>query len=192
MNTVGAETSTASAISLILTRQPTPELPESYAAERRPIAWLRHEQIFARADYKARVETGESAVPVIDDDAMELGQLYRSTAVLGADADLPRAQRPDQWTGQPGTRAPHLRVRVGDGELCRGAFAQRPDACGDLTECVRLALLVGGPSPGQSPASSSVALCPAPAVRSRKSAITSSSASVYVAQSSSIASFMPA
>jgi hypothetical protein len=41
---------------------------------------------------------------------MDLGQLYRSTAVLGAGDDLQPALRPDQWAGQPGTRAPHLWV----------------------------------------------------------------------------------
>jgi putative polyketide hydroxylase len=54
-------------------------------------------------------------VPVIDDDAMELGQLYRSSAVIGADDELPPALRPDQWATQPGTRAPHLWV-FSDGE----------------------------------------------------------------------------
>ena len=47
---------------------------------------------------------------------MELGQLYRSSAVLGASDALPPAQRPDQWAGQPGTRAPHLALRGADGQ----------------------------------------------------------------------------
>lgn len=55
-------------------------------------------------------------MPIIDDDAMELGQLYRSAAVLDAGQELPRALRPEQWGGQPGTRAPHLRVLIGDTE----------------------------------------------------------------------------
>ncbi|MGH3494537.1 MAG: FAD-dependent monooxygenase, partial [Sciscionella sp.] len=97
-------------LAAVLPGQSTPELLDTYDAERRPIAWLRHEQIFARADYKAHIETAGPEVPIIDDDAMELGQLYRSAAVLGAGDDLPRAQRPDQWAGQPGTRAPHLWV----------------------------------------------------------------------------------
>jgi putative polyketide hydroxylase len=42
---------------------------------------------------------------------MEFGQLYRSAAVLDADASLPAALRPEQWAGQPGTRAPHLWVQ---------------------------------------------------------------------------------
>lgn len=84
------------------------ELLDTYDAERRPIAWLRHGQIFARPDYARYATPADKDTPIIDDDAMELGQLYRSSAVLGADADLPPAQRPDQWAGQPGTRAPHV------------------------------------------------------------------------------------
>jgi 2-polyprenyl-6-methoxyphenol hydroxylase-like FAD-dependent oxidoreductase len=90
-----------------------PELLDTYDSERRPIAWLRHDQIFARADYKAFVDSPGpaapgSAAPIIDDAAMELGQLYRSAALPATGADLPPARRPDQWCGQPGTRAPHL------------------------------------------------------------------------------------
>jgi putative polyketide hydroxylase len=85
-----------------------PELLDTYDSERRPIAWLRHDQLFARADYKAFLDAPESAGPIIDDAAMELGQLYRSAALPGVSADLPAARRPDDWAGQPGTRAPHL------------------------------------------------------------------------------------
>ncbi|HWB23598.1 MAG TPA: FAD-dependent monooxygenase [Gaiellaceae bacterium] len=88
----------------------TAALLDTYDAERRPIAWLRHDQIFARRDYAKWATAEERAVAIIDDDAMELGQLYRSSSVLGASADLPPALRPEQWAGQPGTRAPHLWV----------------------------------------------------------------------------------
>lgn len=88
-----------------------PELLDSYDSERRPVAWLRHDQIFARADYKAFVdapETGAAESPIIDDADIELGQLYRSAVLPEAGAGLPPARRPDQWAGQPGTRAPHI------------------------------------------------------------------------------------
>jgi putative polyketide hydroxylase len=95
-------------LAAVLRGEASPALLDTYDAERRPIAWLRHEQIFARADYQAYLDGPASDVEVIDDIAMELGQLYRSSAVLGASEALPPAQRPDQWAGQPGTRAPHL------------------------------------------------------------------------------------
>jgi putative polyketide hydroxylase len=87
-----------------------PQLLDTYDAERRPIAWLRHGQIFARPDYARFATPADRQVPIIDDEAMELGQLYRSDAVIGAREDLPPAQRPDLWAGQPGTRAPHIWV----------------------------------------------------------------------------------
>lgn len=102
-------------LAAVLSRTSQPRLLDSYDAERRPIADLRHDQLFARADYKANLTTPTTDVAVLDDAAIELGQLYRSTAVSGAGADLPPAQRPDQWMGQPGTRAPHLWITV-DGE----------------------------------------------------------------------------
>ncbi|GAA1250268.1 FAD-dependent oxidoreductase [Prauserella halophila] len=102
-------------LAAVLAGKSEPRLLDTYDAERQPIADLRHDQLFARADYKAYLATPRTDVPVLDDASIELGQLYRSAAVLGADADLPPAQRPDQWAGQPGTRAPHLWVTI-DGE----------------------------------------------------------------------------
>jgi 2-polyprenyl-6-methoxyphenol hydroxylase-like FAD-dependent oxidoreductase len=87
-----------------------PQLLDTYDAERRPIAWLRHGQIFARPDYERFARPADKEVPIIDDDAMELGQLYRSDAVIGAREDLPPALWPALWAGQPGTRAPHIWV----------------------------------------------------------------------------------
>ncbi len=43
---------------------------------------------------------------------MEFGQIYRSAAVLGAGDELATAARPDEWAGQPGTRAPHVWVEA--------------------------------------------------------------------------------
>ena len=95
----------------------TPALLDTYDAERRPIALLRHSQIFARSDYTAFAGNSAEASKVIEDEAMEFGQLYRSTAVIGASADLPPAKRPDEWNGQAGTRAPHAWIKRGDQRL---------------------------------------------------------------------------
>lgn len=86
----------------------SPELLDTYDAERRPVAQLRHDQIFARADFKAYIDAPAAEDDILDDIAMELGQLYRSSALEGIDDDLPSARKPDEWNGQPGTRAPHL------------------------------------------------------------------------------------
>ncbi|WP_422748975.1 FAD-dependent monooxygenase [Mycobacterium sp. WMMD1722] len=88
-------------------------LLDTYDVERRPVAWLRHQQIFARADYKAYIDTPTSDVEIIDDVAMELGQLYRCLAPADLAAHLPDARRPEEWAGQPGTRAPHVWIAPG-------------------------------------------------------------------------------
>jgi 2-polyprenyl-6-methoxyphenol hydroxylase-like FAD-dependent oxidoreductase len=92
-------------LAAVLSGESAPELLDSYEDERRPVALLCHDQIFARPDARdERVTT----MPVIEDAAMAFGILYRSAAILGAGEELPQALRPDEWVGQPGTRAPHL------------------------------------------------------------------------------------
>ncbi|CAF0981099.1 unnamed protein product [Adineta steineri] len=97
-------------LSSVLSGTSTEKLLDTYDAERRPVAQLRHQQIFVRMDYKADANDTAKDVPIIDEQAIEFGQLYRSSAVLGAGEKLPPALRPDQWAGQPGTRAPHVWV----------------------------------------------------------------------------------
>lgn len=114
-------------LAAVIAGRSDPHLLATYDAERRPVADLRHDQLFARADYKAHIDAEASSMTVLDDAAIELGQLYRSTAVLGASADLPPAQLPDVWNGQPGTRSPHLWAtrageRVSTLDLLRGSW----------------------------------------------------------------------
>jgi hypothetical protein len=94
-------------LAAVLSGASRPALLDTYDAERRPVAWLRHDQIFARPDYAAFADTTTNT-PILDDVAIELGQLYRSAAACDNAAVLPPALRPDQWAGQPGTRAPHM------------------------------------------------------------------------------------
>lgn len=95
-------------LSAVLSERSSEELLDTYDAERRPIALLRHDQIFVRADYKVHLDTATPAGEKIDDDAMEFGQIYISKGFVGTDEGVPRAMKPDEWNGQPGTHFPHL------------------------------------------------------------------------------------
>lgn len=112
-------------LSAVLSGVSTPRLLDTYSAERQPVAWLRHQQTFARPDYAAFAPEDAKNLPIIDDAAMEFGELYRSTAVLGAGEELPPALRPDQWRGQPGTRAPHIWVLKGEEKISTLDLFQR-------------------------------------------------------------------
>ncbi|KAI1743090.1 2,4-dichlorophenol 6-monooxygenase [Xylaria scruposa] len=109
-------------LAVVLSGSSAPTLLNTYDTERRPVARARHDQIFARDDYKAYAAGSEwesQQAEIIDDVAMELGQIYRSTAVdrgQGREdlALLPDAKTPTEWAGQPGTRAPHIALHRGD------------------------------------------------------------------------------
>ena len=102
-------------LGMVLAGEATPALLDTYGAERQPIGWLRHQQTFARPDYRRFVGDALAGEPLYSAEAMELGQRVRSTAVIGADESLPPAALPEVWAGQPGTRAPHIWVqRDGD------------------------------------------------------------------------------
>ncbi|KAJ5273244.1 hypothetical protein N7478_008369 [Penicillium angulare] len=95
-------------IAAVLSGKSFPDLLDTYNTERRPIALLRHDQIFVRADYKVHLDTATAPGEKIDDDAIEFGQIYISQGIIGADESLPRAMKPDEWRGQPGTHLPHF------------------------------------------------------------------------------------
>jgi putative polyketide hydroxylase len=99
-------------LSAVVSGVSTPKLLETYDAERRPVAWGRLQQTFARPDYARHAAGIAEGVAILEEAAVELGELYRSTAVLGAGDELPAAARPDEWAGQPGTRAPHLWIEL--------------------------------------------------------------------------------
>ncbi|HVW30438.1 MAG TPA: FAD-dependent monooxygenase [Polyangiaceae bacterium] len=92
-------------IAAVLRGEIGPDLLDTYDVERRPAAWTRLEQTFARPDYARHARGVADGVAILDEVAIELGQLYRN---LANDEALPEAARPDEWKGQPGTRAPHL------------------------------------------------------------------------------------
>jgi hypothetical protein len=116
----GANTGIADAHNLawklasVLRGESSPELLDTYDVERRPVADVRHDQIFAREDYKRYVVDKEwpgKDVEVMDDAAIEFGYFYNSKGIIGGpDGSVP-VKRPDEWNGQPGTRAPHVALQ---------------------------------------------------------------------------------
>jgi putative polyketide hydroxylase len=117
----GANTGIADAFNLawklasVLSGKSTATLLDSYEEERKPIAWMRFEQIFGRPDYARYADAAQASTPLLDPISIELGELYRSGIIDGGSPDLPPAGLPEEWRGQPGTRAPH-RVVTRDGK----------------------------------------------------------------------------
>lgn len=95
----------------------SPALLDTYSAERQPIGWLRHQQTFSRPDYARWVDGSFAPDALFPNEAMEYGQLVRSSQVIGAGPDLPAAASPGQWGGQPGTRAPHVWISRGGASI---------------------------------------------------------------------------
>ena len=94
----------------VIRSRSTPALLDTYSEERQPIGWLRHQQTFARPDYARWLKQPLEGGTLYSGEAMELGQLLRSAAVIGAGPALPPAALPSEWAGQPGVRAPHVWV----------------------------------------------------------------------------------
>ncbi|USI74734.1 FAD-dependent monooxygenase [Sphingomonas morindae] len=100
-------------LEMVLAGEAGPGLLDTYSEERQPIGWLRHQQTFARPDYRRWVGDALAGEALFSAEAMELGQRVLSAAVIGEGRDLPPAASPAQWAGQPGTRVPHLFVQHG-------------------------------------------------------------------------------
>jgi 2-polyprenyl-6-methoxyphenol hydroxylase-like FAD-dependent oxidoreductase len=93
-----------------------PALLDSYDVERRPLCDLIVEQAYTR--YVQRVDPSlpsENLASALDDPSIELGSIYRSAAIAGADPGSDLLEDPREPTGRPGTRIPHMMVKR-DGE----------------------------------------------------------------------------
>jgi 2-polyprenyl-6-methoxyphenol hydroxylase-like FAD-dependent oxidoreductase len=90
-------------------------LLDSYEAERLPVAELTVGQAYARYIRRVTPEEIDETTPELHDEVtMEIGQFYRSGAVVdGRREDEPANLHPDQTRGRPGSRVPH--AWLGDG-----------------------------------------------------------------------------
>lgn len=119
-------------LAMVLRGEAEPALLDSYEAERRPIAHMTVEQAYRR--YVERVDPSlpaDDLAPNLADTAIELGAIYRSSAVLPEDDDAALVEAPETPSCRPGTRIPHV-------WLDKDAGFSTLDLAGD-----GLALLVG-------------------------------------------------
>jgi 2-polyprenyl-6-methoxyphenol hydroxylase-like FAD-dependent oxidoreductase len=97
-------------IAAVLDGSAGPELLSTYEAERLPVAELTVEQAYTRYVLRLDPELGKEDIQAfVPDPPIELGYVYRSSAVLpeeGADDAL--FENPHEPSGRPGTRAPHV------------------------------------------------------------------------------------
>ena len=104
-------------LAAVLRGQAGPALLDTYHAERQPLGLFTMQQALAR--WRSRTGMGGEAdsEPLVDYAAVAFGYRYRSSAVLGAPEDAAPALLPEELTGQPGTRAPHLPLTLDGREI---------------------------------------------------------------------------
>jgi putative polyketide hydroxylase len=104
-------------LAAVLRGQAGSALLDTYHAERYPVGLFSMRQALAR--WQSRVGTGGGAdnEPLVDYAAVAFGYQYRSSAVLGAPEDAAPALLPEELTGQPGTRAPHMAIALDGREI---------------------------------------------------------------------------
>ncbi len=93
-------------------------LLDTYDAERRPISELTVEQAYTR--YALRVDPSlprDNLMPSLDDAAIELGAIYRSTAVRADDTPEGPLDDPHARAWTVGARIPHIMLPGADGSM---------------------------------------------------------------------------
>jgi 2-polyprenyl-6-methoxyphenol hydroxylase-like FAD-dependent oxidoreductase len=99
-------------LALVLKGIAGPGLLDTYEAERRPASAFTVEQAYTRYVTRTAPFLGkEDYQPLADDFDIELGYLYRSTAIISeqpATTNWTPHEHPSESRGRPGSRAPHV------------------------------------------------------------------------------------
>ena len=119
-------------LALVLNDAAGPRLLDTYDAERRPAAAFTVEQAYTRYVTRTAPFLGKQDFqPPADDFDIELGYLYKSSAIVPRPGDqAPEGvthEHPRESKGRPGSRAPHVWIdrggqRMSTLDLFRGAF----------------------------------------------------------------------
>jgi 2-polyprenyl-6-methoxyphenol hydroxylase-like FAD-dependent oxidoreductase len=113
-------------LALVLKGEAGEALLGTYEAERRPVALLTVAQAYARYVRRVTPELVTSDTPEMRDElTMEIGQFYRSDAIVGGrESDEPACLHPDETRGRAGSRVPH--AWLGDGRSTFDCAGLRP------------------------------------------------------------------
>jgi putative polyketide hydroxylase len=104
-------------LAAVLRGQAGSALLDTYHAERHPVGLFTMQQALARWQSRIGMGGGADNEPLVDYAAVAFGYQYRSSAVLDAPEDNAPALLPEELTGQPGTRAPHVMVTLEGREI---------------------------------------------------------------------------
>lgn len=106
-------------LALVLKGIASPALLDSYEAERRPVSALTVEQAYTRYVLRIHPERDrEGMEPLVDELNMEIGYLYRSSVIAPVEGDHELVyEDPREATGRPGSRAPHLLLKLDGKEI---------------------------------------------------------------------------
>lgn len=105
-------------LAMVLKGEAGPALLDTYEVERRPVARFTVDQAYTRYVTRTAAYLGaKDYPPYADDFRIELGYLYRSSAVLTEAGSPEGHEDPRQSHGRPGSRAPHVWIDLGDRRL---------------------------------------------------------------------------
>jgi 2-polyprenyl-6-methoxyphenol hydroxylase-like FAD-dependent oxidoreductase len=101
-------------LALVLKGVAAPELVDTYEVERKPVGKFTVEQAYTRYVTRTAPYLGAGDYqPPADDFNIELGYLYRSSAVVTENGDDRGHEDPRRTFGRPGSRAPHVWLHRG-------------------------------------------------------------------------------
>ncbi len=96
-------------LAMVIRGEAGPALLGTYETERRPVGRFTVDQAYTRYVTRTAAYLGaKDYPPYADDFEIELGYLYRSSAVISEDGSPEGREDPRKSFGRPGSRAPHV------------------------------------------------------------------------------------
>jgi len=114
-------------LAMVLRGEASADLLRTYEVERQPVGAFTTEQAYTRYVTRTAPYLGtEGLQPLADDLNVELGYLYRSSAITGGGSEAgPLHEHPRNTRGRPGSRAPHVWIDAPGGASTLDWFGRR-------------------------------------------------------------------